>query len=119
MAVFFTRRGLPEIVGPVAVTITANTVGSSTGKVYATVNGTKYTAAASGIEVWPGDVIEFGIWRQNTGYSTSVTVDGDTLFSITSGLTATGNWTVPDGITEIAILIQGYANNSRITVTTS
>lgn len=117
MAVFFTRRGKtpPK---PALVTITGT--GNAT-YCYATVNGTKYTAAASGIEVMAGDFIGFSICGYSNSYKGQVTIDGTTVLTATSKTVTTYAWTVPEGVSEIAIAISFTSgrNYGTITVTTA
>ena len=113
MSVFFTRRGKAAQAGPVLVTITGT--GSST-NAYTTINGNVYTSAASGVEVIQGDVISFYI----KGSGGSVTIDGETV--ATGGMFAkTYDWTVPEGIQEVVIVLTltGSGSIGSITVTTS
>lgn len=92
---------------------------------YAAINEVRYSAAESGIEVMPGDVITFKVYGSFT-FKGSVTID-DTLVLQIASISATSgtyNWVVPDGITDISITLKfsGTSSNPRygaITVTTS
>ena len=115
--VFFKRRPLVETVKPVAVTITGT--GNAT-YCYATINGTKYSAATSGIEVMPGDVITLHVALKRSGQTSSVTIDGETVASVTTyGGTTDYEWTVPEGITSATIALEYASYVGTITVTTS
>lgn len=89
---------------------------------YATINGTSYTSAATGIEVMPRDVIIFGMGgsQMNQGV---VRIDGNVVFSVGNSEYITHdtyNWVVPDRIASVSIDLYtepGYAGGS-ITVTT-
>lgn len=88
---------------------------------YVTIDGTKYSSAAGGIEVMAGDVITFGIRGYSTKYVGEVTIDGVSVATSTDKNVTTYEWTVPEGISEIAIAFSytsepGYGT---ITVTTS
>lgn len=90
---------------------------------YATIGGTKYYAAASGIEVLPGDVITFAVYGASTTYYGAVTVDGTQVAKSTNKKMATYELTVPEGVDRINIAItfnsSSWSRNGRITVTTS
>lgn len=123
MAVFFTKRYNPElkpVVTTVPVTITGT--GSAT-YCYATINGTKYSAAASNIEVIPGDTITFGVYGYSETYYGEVVIDGTQVLKVTDRLIYTYNWTVPDEVKTISIGFTYNSNlrrrNGRITVITS
>ena len=120
MAVFFTKRYAKEpepVVTPAIVTITGT--GNST-YCYATINGTKYSAAASGISVMPGDTITFGVYGGD-GYYGRVTIDGNMVLFTSDGITRTHNWTVPDGVKTVSIgfTYNSTRHNGQITVTTT
>ena len=106
----------PVVQGPIAVTITGAGLSDW---VYVTVGGVKYTAAASGIEVMPGDVITFSVTQGSSGGY--VTIDGTKAFTVTaSGTLQHYEWTVPDGISEISIALTAVGSwGGYITVTTS
>lgn len=118
--VMFRRRTRVESNGPVAVTITS--AGNSS-NCYATINGTKYTSAASGIEVVAGDVITFAVFGYNSMYKGTITIDGTQVVSATGNTTETYDWTVPKGIASIAINLNyrtvAYMRHGTITVTTA
>lgn len=124
MAVIMSKKiVVPNIAGPVAVTITGTTlyVNKTYGSV--TIAGTEYTSEASGIEVLAGDVISFYIKGNSLGNG-SLTIDGTKVASTSGSSTSTTyDWTVPDGITAIAVALSYKSNNygaySVITVTTS
>lgn len=109
---------MPALDNPVIVNIT---LGSTyTGYATATVNGVEYKEAASGLEVNSGDIITFKI-RGTDAWEGSIKIDGTVVKTTTAGTPKSYEWTVPDGITNIAIEL--YSNSShkysRITVTTS
>lgn len=122
MAVFVTGTCLPN--RPIIVTVTG-TGGSATGKgrCLAVINGMTYTYEASGIEVFPSDIITFSVYggsgEQNAG---TVTINGTKVFSVIGAKTGDYEWTVPDNITAITINLSVVATAGtcgRITVTTS
>lgn len=119
MSVFFTRRG-PVPARSAAVTITGT--GNAT-YCYATINGVKYSAAASEIEVLPGDIVTFGVYGYSSTYYGEVNIDGTQALKVTARTTQTYEWTVPKGITTISISFSytstSTRRNGRITVTTS
>lgn len=111
--VFFTKRYAPEpepVVTPASVTITGT--GNST-YCYATVNGTKYSAAASNISVMPGDTITFGVYGYSSTYYGIVTIDDTEALKVTGRTTKTYNWTVPDGVKSISIVFSYISSSSR------
>lgn len=116
--VFFKRR--PLVNSSIAVTITGS---GNSSYCYATINGTKYTAAATDIEVQKGDAITFGVYGRSTTYKGTVTIDGTVVLSVTSMSTKTYEWTVPGGVKAISITMSYTSTSSRrcgtITVTTS
>lgn len=110
-------------VKPAAVTITGS--GNAT-YCYATINGTKYSGAASNIEVMPGDVITFGVYGYSSTYYGEVAVGqpiASPVLTVTNRTTQTYNWTVPDGVKTISIAMTYTSStnqrNGRIVVTTS
>lgn len=114
--VFFKRRPLVSAEpDPIAVTITGS--GNSTG-CSATIDGTTYTAATSGLEVVAGDIIVFSVTGVASSKRGTVTIDGTTVKTVSSG-TVTYEWTVPENITEIAIAYTYKQGYGTITVTTS
>lgn len=103
-------------VKPATVTITGT--GNAT-YCYATINGRKYNAPASNIEVNAGDVITFGVY--NGG---ELKIDDETILKAGSGTTSTYDWMVPSGITSISIALRYYTVISPtyygyVTVTTT
>lgn len=117
--VFMPRIFEPPVVATsVAVTITGT--GHSTDG-YVTISGTKYTAAASGIEVMAGDVITFGVYGKSATYSGNVRIDDTAVLTVTTGTVKTYAWTVPEGITSISIALKYSSSQGicTITVTTS
>lgn len=116
MSVFFTKRG--KIIKPALVTITGT---GNASYCYVTINGTKYNASASGIEVMPGDVIRFGVRGYSSAYNGTVTIDGAQVVSVTNTTTKTYDWTVPEEVSEITISLSYQSSRTlgRITVTTS
>lgn len=118
MSVFFTRRGKVPESAPKNCTVTITGTGSST-YAYATINGTKYTAAASGIEVLPGDIITFSVYTMGS-LAAAIVIDGVTVASKNTAMArATYNWTIPDGITSIQIVLAYASATGNITVTTA
>ena len=118
MSVFYMKRGpAPSYITIVPVTITGT---GNASYCYAMVGGAQYTAAATGIEVVAGDVITFGVYAYSSLFPGSVTVDGTKVLSATSKGTTTYEWTIPDGISAIAIsLAVGQRNAGTITVNTA
>lgn len=118
--VMFRRRTRVESNGPVAVTITGT---GDSSNCYATINGTKYTSAASGIEVVAGDVITFAVYGYSNTMKGIITIDGTQVVSVTRRKTETYDWTVPEGIETISISLSyinlGTARRGQITVTTA
>ena len=114
--IMFKRRPLVETVKPVAVTITGT--GNAT-YCCATINGTNYSAATSGIEVMPGDTITFAVRGANSALPGVVSIDGTKVLTATTTLTKTYAWTVPNGVTAISIALAYSEPRGTITVTTS
>ena len=110
MSVFFRRRG--ALSRTIAVTITGS--GSAT-NCYATINGTKYYAAASGLNVNSGEKITFYVDIDGG----SITIDGERITDASGGLGGEYTWTVPSGITTITIALTSDNWSQSITVTTS
>lgn len=107
-----------EIVIPKPAAVTIVGTGNVT-YCYAVINGTKYSEATSGVEVYTGDVITFGYFGLpqdgDLGY---VAVDGTTLSESTSGV-KTVDWVVPSGVQTINISFNFNSGDySRITITT-
>ncbi|MGM9619536.1 MAG: hypothetical protein ACI3W8_06890 [Oscillospiraceae bacterium] len=106
--------------GPCTVTVTGtgNEVGC-----YVIVNGKKYYAAYSG-DVNSGDVITFGVYGAG-GASVRgwVNVNGTEEFTQVQKGTGEYEWTVPNGINAISVVltytIDGGRAYGRITITTS
>lgn len=119
MAVFITGAGTPPEL-KVSVTITGT---GNSSYCYATINGTKYSAAATGIEVKPGDTITFGIYGYSSTYYGEVTIDGTQVKKVTEKATETYEWTVPSGKTSITMAMSytstSTRRNGKITVTTA
>lgn len=107
-------------VTPASVTISGT--GNAT-YCYAQINGTKYSAAASNIEVMPGDTITFGVFGYSSTYYGRVTIDGTQALNVTSATTKTYNWIVPDRVKTISIgftyTSSSTRRNGRIVVTTT
>lgn len=101
--------------GPIAVTITGN---GAQGQVYATIAGTQYYNATSGLEVMDGDVIVLAA-AGGFGGNNTIVINGNTVASSSSVSKATYNWTVPSGISAITIVLSGRTVNGSVTVTTS
>ena len=122
MNCIFLRRGYgtsEKPPSPIAVTITGT---GDTTYCNATINGTKYYGAGS-CEVMPGDKITFGVYGRSTSYTGKVTIDGTDVLSVTNQTTQTYEWTVPDGISAIAITMTytalSWHRNGKITVATT
>ena len=125
MNCIFLRRGYgtaqttPPAATPIPVTITGS--GNAT-YCYATIGGTSYYGAGT-YEVMAGDVITFGVYGRSTTYTGKVTIDGTDVLSVTNQTTQTYEWTVPDGVTAIAIAMSytssSYQRRGTITVTTT
>lgn len=110
--------------GPSPIPVTITGTGSSS-NCYATINGTMYSSAASGIEVLPGDVIHFYTARSASSETIKITIDG-TVVKQSSGNTnsISYTWTVPEACKSINIdFSQGGSGGMRvyynITVTTT
>lgn len=105
---------------PIPVTITGS--GNAT-YCYTSIGGTKYSAAASNIEVLPGDIITFGVYGRSASYYGEVTINDSQVLKVTDMSTQTQEWTVPEGISSISIAMTytstSSRRNGRITVTTS
>ena len=123
MSIFFTKRYDPEL-KPVVTTVPVTITGTgSAAYCYATINGTKYSEAASNIEVMPGDTITFGVYGRSSTYYGEVTIDGTQVVEVIDRTTQTYNWTVPDGVKTISIAMTYMSTlsqrNGRIVVTTT
>ena len=112
-----------SFVKPIPVTITDTT---STGNAYryVTINGTKYTTSATGIEVVRGDTIVCFVAGVNA--AGTVHVNKTEVFSSGVDTSGTYDWVVPTGITSIDISLTFISNNimgpviqGRIDITTS
>ena len=103
--------GAASLRTPVSVTITGT--GDSL-YCYAIINGTKYYAATSGLNVNSGEKITFYV-DVDEG---SITIDGEKIKDASGGLGGEYTWTVPSGITTITIALNSDGVAS-ITVTTS
>lgn len=118
MSIFFAKRYAEVTTTSVTITGTGNA-----NFCYATVNGTKYSAAESNIEVMPGDTITFGVYGRSSTYYGEVTIDGTQVLNVTDRITETYNWTVPDGVRTISIAMTYMSTltkrNGRIVVTTT
>lgn len=76
---------------PIPVTITGTGNGTYC---YVTINEETYTAAASGIEVLPGDIISFTVNTNLESYSGKIVIDGENVAIKTGKVTY--EWTVPE-----------------------
>ena len=113
--ILFAKRS--KAATPIAVTITGT---GDKSRCYATINGTKYTSATTGIEVMPGDTITFGVYGGSSSYYGLVKIDGTEVLRVTNRSTSEYNWNVPDGITSVSIKLSYRTNRyGRITVTTA
>ena len=104
--------GAASLRTPASVTITGT--GDSL-YCYAIVNGTKYYAAASGLNVNSGEKITFYVDIDGG----SITIDGERITDASGGLGGEYTWTVPSGITTITIALTSNTLSQSITVTTS
>lgn len=87
----------------------------------AIINGKTYTAATSGIEVRPGDVITFEVWGSSTSAKGYVWVDGWEVYVTING-DKTYDWTVPEGCKSIKIALFYVSTSPKygtVTVTTT
>lgn len=108
--VFFRRRPKVAAVRPVSVTITGT---GNSSNCYVTINGTTYSAAASGIEVLAGDVITFGVKTgSNASENAAITIDTQTVATATKNQRATYSYTVPEDVSEISITLTLSVNSS-------
>ena len=110
MSVFFRRRG--ALSRTVDVTITG---AGNVNYCYAIINGTKYYAAASGLNVNSGEKITFYVDIDGG----PITIDGEQITDASGGLGGEYTWTVPSGITTITIALTSDNWSTSITVTTS
>lgn len=111
----YQNGGEIESAGPTPIPVTITGEGAS-GYCYATINGTTYISATSGIEVMPGDTVVFCV-SKFSGVNGTVTVDGNVVFTASTQGPATYNWTVPDGISSINIALYESASTYHTTVT--
>ena len=111
----YQNGGEIESTGPKAIPVTITGTGSAK-YCFATINGTEYASAASGIEVMPGDTVRFTVMGDPT--TTYVTING-TKVQTGSMFDATSyDWTIPDGVSSISIkLYDDGLNTAQITVT--
>lgn len=111
----YQNGGEIESTGPKAIPVTITGTGSAK-YCFATINGTEYASAASGIEVMPGDTVRFTVWGEPP--ETYITING-TKVQTGSVLNATSyDWTIPDGVSSISIkLYDDGSTTARITVT--
>lgn len=135
MQVIFLRRPLVELPKPVTVKITGT---GSSSSCYVTLNGTKYTAAASNLSAMTGDTITFGISRGSSsgGYPSSsssgtIKLNGTTIFTASAGdappsssqTASTLNWVIPKGTQTVTIKLtvgSGWGTSSTsIEITTT
>lgn len=105
----------------VSVTITGTGSGSTANGTNVVIDGTKHYAAASGIVVYTGDVIQFNVFGLNVAKPGTVTINGKTVLAVTSSSLGTYTWTVPSGISAVLIALSYDATwvSGTITVTTS
>lgn len=119
MAVFASSQIVMPVL-TIAVTITGT---GSSGRCYATINGTKqYSAGAH--EVNAGDTITFGVYGKSSSNYGFVKIDGTQVLKVTSSSTETYDWIVPSGISTIGITMKIIGQSSlvlcsKITVTTA
>ena len=111
----YQNGGEIESTGPKAIPVTITGTGSAK-YCFATINGTEYASAASGIEVMPGDTVRFTVWGEPP--ATYITING-TKVQTGSMFNATSyDWTIPDGVSSISIkLYDDGSTTAQITVT--
>lgn len=80
-------------IGPGAIPVTITGTGNGT-YCYVTINEETYTAAASGIEVLPGDIISFTVNTNFQSYRGKIVIDGENVAIKTGKVTY--EWTVPE-----------------------
>lgn len=115
MSVFFTRRGGVAGPKPIPVTITKSGDGGKYASV--TIKGTTYYDATDGLEVVAGDYVDYMI--RNISGDHTVTADGVIIRDTVSNSINSGRWTVPDGITDIAIFLVISDTGGDIVITTT
>lgn len=94
---------------PAAIPVTITGSGNAT-YCKVTINGVAYTAAAT-LEVLAGDTITFDVRGTGSGVC-RVTIDDVEVASAT-GKSATYDWTVPDGLSAIAIELNYISFGNR------
>ena len=94
---------------PAAIPVTIAGSGNST-YCKVTINGVAYTAAAT-LEVFAGDVITCNVSSSGSGVC-RVTIDGEEVASAT-GSSAAYDWTVPEGLSAIAIELNYISLGNR------
>lgn len=123
MSVFLLRRGDPNPPPPPPIEVSVSVTGTGNFMYcFAMINGSQYTAAASGILVQPGDKITFAVYGYSSTYYGAVTIDGVQAIRVTNRTTQQYEWTVPDNISTVTIAMSYTSTSSRrngkITVTT-
>ena len=115
MAVFASK----QIVMPVttiAVTITGS---GDSSRCYAIINGTKRYSAGTH-EVYAGDTITFGVVGKGFPNYGWVEIDGTQVLQATNSSLKTYDWTVPNGISTVEIVMTYKTKDyGRIAVTTA
>lgn len=95
--------------------VTVNITGNGDTDTFVVIAGTSYDYETSGIEVAPGDTIKLACYFDPWDDVSKITIDGEEMTTYVSGMQKVYDWTVPDGITLIDIMLDVYS----ITVTTS
>lgn len=121
MAVMLSRF-IGKISSSNRVEVTITGTGDNKG-CYATINGTRYISATTGIEVMTGEVIIFCVSGTLTHPGT-LEINGNAVLSVGESeyiKSKTYKWTVPDRITSVSIKLSTnpYFGRSSITVTTA
>lgn len=111
----YKNGGEIESTGPKAIPVTITGTGRAK-YCFATINGTEYSSAASGIEVMPGDTVRFTVW--GVPPETYITINGAKV-QTGSMINATSyDWTIPDGVSSISIKLYDKGSaTAQITVT--
>lgn len=89
---------------------------------YATIGGTKRYGDGT-YTVQPGDTITFGVYGRSSTYYGEVEINNSQMLKVTNQTTETYVWTVPSGISSVAVNFSytstSSQRNGKITVTTS
>lgn len=84
----------------VNVSLLSDYGGHNTAHAHAVINGVTYTGTQTGLQVMPGDVIQFYV-DSDMNYTSKIKINGSVVASGNSG--ATYDWTVPDGVKSISV----------------